>query len=584
MAIAFVAAEGHTHGSNTDFTITKPTGTASGDVMITVVTAVSDNSGAPAFTMSDWTELDTETTIAGEDGRCSIYYRVAGASEPSSWTGSRSPGGAGTACAVVTATYSGVDNSSPVIAFAMAGGQNPTTQSSGNANNTDAAAWAVGVAGGIDDSDMSLARSSGTPTTNRGGVQTLDNTECASTGLWDSDGVITTGNKSFVASENLAICDWIAAGIVILRPASVGTQASAEHVAVTATANQPATLIKPNAEHVAVTATANQPTALVKPNAEHVSVSATAYNASVTVKPNAEHVAVSVTANDTVFDYAPAEQVTTSVTAFNASVTVKPNAEHVAVSAVANSPVAAVRPNAGHASVSATANDTVFDYAPAEQVTTSVSAYNASVTVKPNAEHVAVSATANSPVATVKPNAEHVAVSGVANAATVDAAAEGNAPAGHASVTVSAQSPQVTISPLAGLASVSVVANAATAASQPNAGHASVSAVASQPAIVIKPNAGHASVSATAYNASVMVKPNAGHASVSATAGDVTAPFSGTGLAEQVTTSVAAFNATVAVGAQAGHASAVAVLERPETHRTGVTVRGFVVKRIRRRR
>jgi hypothetical protein len=115
-AISFVAAGSNaTTGSGaTSLAITKPTGVASGDVMVATVTATATGALTPP---SGWTVIQntTQGTAIGQ----TTYYRVAGSSEGASYSwglGSTRQASGG------IIDYSGVNSSAPVDASASASG------------------------------------------------------------------------------------------------------------------------------------------------------------------------------------------------------------------------------------------------------------------------------------------------------------------------------------------------------------------------------------------------------------------------------------------------------------------------------
>jgi hypothetical protein len=114
-AISFVAAAGAGNGAGTtSLTINKPTGVAQGDVLLATVTAT----GTGTLTApSGWTAV--QDTTQGTAIRQLTYYKVAGASEPSSYswglgTSRKASGG--------VIDYRGVNQAAPIDASASAGG------------------------------------------------------------------------------------------------------------------------------------------------------------------------------------------------------------------------------------------------------------------------------------------------------------------------------------------------------------------------------------------------------------------------------------------------------------------------------
>jgi hypothetical protein len=92
--------------SGTDCVINKPTGTVQGDVMVAVINF---NSNITVTAPSGWTTIDEDDGIPSA-GTALIYYKVAGASEPTTytWQGSASNRYGG-----VIATFTGSFNSDP---------------------------------------------------------------------------------------------------------------------------------------------------------------------------------------------------------------------------------------------------------------------------------------------------------------------------------------------------------------------------------------------------------------------------------------------------------------------------------------
>lgn len=111
MAIAIVGAATTASSSGV---CPKPAGVVAGNVLIAFT-----GSYAPAVTAwasSGWTfvTLTNETAgPAGSDMSCGLLYKVAGASEPASYTFTSTGGGASN-INVIMAAYSGVDNVTPV--------------------------------------------------------------------------------------------------------------------------------------------------------------------------------------------------------------------------------------------------------------------------------------------------------------------------------------------------------------------------------------------------------------------------------------------------------------------------------------
>jgi hypothetical protein len=113
-AIGFVAATNANNGAGgTTLVINKPTGVAQGDVMLATVTATGTGTvTAP----SGWTVVKSTT---GTALRQATYYKVAGASEPASYSWSL---GTSRAASGGIVDYSGVNQTAPVDASTTASG------------------------------------------------------------------------------------------------------------------------------------------------------------------------------------------------------------------------------------------------------------------------------------------------------------------------------------------------------------------------------------------------------------------------------------------------------------------------------
>ena len=127
-AIGFVAASTANNGSGAKtIVIDVPPGTVEGDVMMASVAVTGTT--APT-TPSGWTvaKSSTETGL-----RQATYYRVAGASEPASYSWSL---GSSRAAAGGIATYSGVNQTAPVDATASASGAGGNAEASSVTTST----------------------------------------------------------------------------------------------------------------------------------------------------------------------------------------------------------------------------------------------------------------------------------------------------------------------------------------------------------------------------------------------------------------------------------------------------------------
>jgi hypothetical protein len=114
MAIAFRAQTNNSGGQNPSTTISlnKPAGTVSGDLLLAVLGY--DNDATVTWTLpSGWTQLDVSTQNGTHIVRSIIAYKVAGGSEPSSYTFTPSDNNPANWVDACLACYSGVDTTTP---------------------------------------------------------------------------------------------------------------------------------------------------------------------------------------------------------------------------------------------------------------------------------------------------------------------------------------------------------------------------------------------------------------------------------------------------------------------------------------
>lgn len=100
--------------SNGSVTVNKPTGVASGDVLLVFGAS---NEGAWDTLPSGFTQIDLSTDANTPNNfRCYAWYKVCGGSEPASYTfGSTTAAGSGAPMVVNMTAWRGVSNSSPIM-------------------------------------------------------------------------------------------------------------------------------------------------------------------------------------------------------------------------------------------------------------------------------------------------------------------------------------------------------------------------------------------------------------------------------------------------------------------------------------
>jgi hypothetical protein len=85
MAITFRAAQSNTQPATSTITVTKPTGTALGDILLAVVSGNSNALGHPLISPpASWTLLDSTSNVSNYT--TSTYWKTAGPSEPANYT------------------------------------------------------------------------------------------------------------------------------------------------------------------------------------------------------------------------------------------------------------------------------------------------------------------------------------------------------------------------------------------------------------------------------------------------------------------------------------------------------------------
>jgi hypothetical protein len=152
-SIAYRAA-GSTWNSatnGTDFTLNKPAGVVSGDLMLAFVMASEHTTVTPpvGWTLVNSAKVDDGTT----DTSMFVLKRSAGGSEPASWTDGRIATAAGRRAAVVVAYSGAADASLQFIAEnqAASGNATPLYLTTPALNNTDPNAWRIGAFAVSDD-------------------------------------------------------------------------------------------------------------------------------------------------------------------------------------------------------------------------------------------------------------------------------------------------------------------------------------------------------------------------------------------------------------------------------------------------
>lgn len=193
-AIQYVGKGGTWSSSttSTSFTINKPVGVVSGDLMIAALSI----SGTPTVTApSGWTLVRTvvKSISPGDQHSGSttlaIMRRVAGSSEPSSWSGSHS--GSGLPKLSQSVAYRNVDTTTPIL---TENGATSTsrTQNTATVTNTNSSAWRVSIFSYTTDVQGSMS-------SNETSQRADDSTAVSGypdevVGVFDSNGPVSTGS------------------------------------------------------------------------------------------------------------------------------------------------------------------------------------------------------------------------------------------------------------------------------------------------------------------------------------------------------------------------------------------------------
>ena len=218
-AIGFVAATSANNGAGaTTLVINKPTGVAQGDVMLATVTVT--GTGAPT-TPSGWT---VAKSTSGTALRQATYYKVAGASEPASYSWAL---GSSRAASGGIVDYSGVNQTAPVDA---------TTSASGASGNAVAASITTSAANDQVLAAVSFATST-TVTADVTTTERYDSSSSSTTGEAADFAQATAGATSAkTATPAASGSAWIAATIA-LRDASQAVLSVSTAAAPTFSAN-----------------------------------------------------------------------------------------------------------------------------------------------------------------------------------------------------------------------------------------------------------------------------------------------------------------------------------------------------------
>jgi hypothetical protein len=207
--------------STNSFTVNKPSGVQSGDLMI--ASALFSGKMTTAPTLTGWTLVEHSIEEMDDGGVRSgsstlfVWRRAAGSSEPNSWTAAHADFGKPRITQAVA--YRNVDVSNPFIAESSAKKSNSTQVATPTVNNTDSKAWRVTIFGA---STGNSASWSTVDTVERvDGSSSLTSSPDTVLSVQDSNGMVGTGNHTRTGKLSASFFT-ASAWIGLLRPLSTG--------------------------------------------------------------------------------------------------------------------------------------------------------------------------------------------------------------------------------------------------------------------------------------------------------------------------------------------------------------------------
>lgn len=200
-------------GSGSTFTINRPTGIASGDLMVGYLTMIGNVTVTPP---AGWTLTHKQTAINSSAGEhtLAVMHRVAGGSEPSSWSGSVSGTIRRTKLTRVAA-YRNVDTSNPFINDNAASSTDQTTLYTPTVANTLSGAWRLCAFGGLSSASSGSNNGFGSSDENNAGMR-VNSWSWYNAGIFggngassllaiDSNGPVGVGSYSKYATSNASL-------------------------------------------------------------------------------------------------------------------------------------------------------------------------------------------------------------------------------------------------------------------------------------------------------------------------------------------------------------------------------------------
>ncbi|MGW6255408.1 hypothetical protein [Streptomyces sp. NPDC055085] len=208
-----------THLANSAFTLNKPAGLASGDLMVAAVEA---NANVTLTAPAGWTQvrrLFYQQSNGSAPMTLTIYKRTAGGSEPQSWSSTYTGGSASTHLITSVVAYRYAADAS--LQFIDENGSVYPDDPTVSVTNTDSKAWRISVVGSNNPDTFTLS-------TNNGDAERVDETTRSTYSgdpsyvglhIYDSNKQISTGSTTFPFFSVGAAYDW-ASWIGIIKPAS----------------------------------------------------------------------------------------------------------------------------------------------------------------------------------------------------------------------------------------------------------------------------------------------------------------------------------------------------------------------------
>lgn len=158
-SIAVVGSQSaNTGGANSaTLAVTKPAGTQEGNLLLLSATMVEGSRSTADFAaLSGWTLMNSSAVTSPNRVRQSVWYKVAGSSEPSSYTVNAVAGSDCKMVATVT-SFSSVDTGAPIMAFnSNTNASNSTTAAYGSVTATSNS-YLVAIGGGRGSADFSAS-------------------------------------------------------------------------------------------------------------------------------------------------------------------------------------------------------------------------------------------------------------------------------------------------------------------------------------------------------------------------------------------------------------------------------------------